>query len=130
MIKNLKVAGSLGKPMWIKLSRAYKQELPTDEQEITTPENLKRRNYIKLSPHSDVLTTTHSGVVDIKLLEKRSIKIMKMLLQKEFIKKLRIYKTTHKQNPGINHVNTVTKASPINGADLLLYDNGVHRVGG
>ena len=48
IIKNLKVSGSLGKPKWIKLPRAYtKQELPTDEQEITTPENLKRWNYLE-----------------------------------------------------------------------------------
>ena len=89
----------------------------------------------KLSPHSDVLTATHSGVVGIKLLEKTlleitSIKIMKMLLQKEFIKKLRINKKAHKQNPGINHMNTVTKASPIYCVDLVLYDNSVHRFGG
>ena len=48
IIKNLKVSGSLGKPKWIKLPRAYtKRELPTDEQEITTPENLKRWNYLE-----------------------------------------------------------------------------------
>ena len=50
----------------------------------------------KMSPHSDVLIATHSGVVDIELLEKTSIKIIKMLQQREFIKELRIIKKAHK----------------------------------
>ena len=37
----------------------------------------------KLSPPSDVLTATHSGVVDIEFLENASIKVIKMLQQKE-----------------------------------------------
>ena len=42
VVENLKVAGALGKPKWIKLPRAYtKQELPFDEQEIATPEKVK-----------------------------------------------------------------------------------------
>ena len=43
----------------------------------------------KLSLPLDVLTATHNGVVDIELLEKVSIKIIKMLQQREFIKELR-----------------------------------------
>ena len=40
--ENLKVAGSLGKPKWIKLPREYtKQDLPVDEQEIATPEKVR-----------------------------------------------------------------------------------------
>ena len=39
VVENLKIAGSLGKPEWIKLPRAYtKQDLQVDEQEIATPE--------------------------------------------------------------------------------------------
>ena len=53
----------------------------------------------ELSPPSDVLTATLSGVVDIELLEKASIKIIKMLQQREFIEELRIIKKAHKQNP-------------------------------
>ena len=45
-----------------------------------------------LSPPSDVLTVTHSGVVDTELLEKASIKIIKMFQQRKFIKELRIIK--------------------------------------
>ena len=56
----------------------------------------------KLSPPSDVLTATHSGVVDIELLEKASIKVMKMLQHREFIEELRIIKKAHKQNPSNN----------------------------
>ena len=42
MVENLKVAGSLGKPKWIKLPREYtKQDLPVDEQEIATPEKVR-----------------------------------------------------------------------------------------
>ena len=33
----------------------------------------------KLSPPSDVLTTAHNGLVDIELLEKEIIKIIKIL---------------------------------------------------
>ena len=48
VVENLKVAGSLGKPKWIKLPRAYtNQELPVDEQEIATPEKVKRWNYLE-----------------------------------------------------------------------------------
>ena len=43
VLENLKVAGSLGKPKWIKLRRRYtKQELPVDKQGIVTPEKVKR----------------------------------------------------------------------------------------
>ena len=84
----------------------------------------------KLSPPSDVLTATHSLVVDIELLEKASIKIIKMLHQRELIKELRIMKKAYKQNPGNNDQSIVTKASPIYGADPFLDDNGVLRVGG
>ena len=48
VVENLKVAGPLGKPKWIKLPRAYtEQELPVDEQEIATPEKVKRWNYLE-----------------------------------------------------------------------------------
>ena len=48
VVEYLKVAGLLGKLKWLKLSRAYtKQELPVDEQEITTPEKVKRWNYLE-----------------------------------------------------------------------------------
>ena len=46
----------------------------------------------ELPPSSDVLSATHSGVVDIELLEKASIKIIKMLQQREFIEELRTIK--------------------------------------
>ena len=46
----------------------------------------------KLPPSSDVLSATHSGVVDIELLEKASIKIIKMLQQRQFIEELRTIK--------------------------------------
>ena len=84
----------------------------------------------KMSPHSDVLIATHSGVVDIELLEKTSIKIIKMLQQREFIKELRIIKKAHKQNPCNNDQSTATKASPIYGLGPFLDDHGVLRVGG
>ena len=42
VVENLEVAGSLSKPKWIKLPRAYtKQDLPVDEQEIATPGRVK-----------------------------------------------------------------------------------------
>ena len=44
----------------------------------------------KLSPLSDIWTTAQSGVVDIELLEKASIKIIKMLQQTEFTEELRL----------------------------------------
>ena len=84
----------------------------------------------KLSSPSDILTATHSGVIDIELLEKASIKIIKMLQQREFIEKLRTIKKGQNQNPSINDQSTVTKASQIYGLDLCLDDNGVLRVGG
>ena len=84
----------------------------------------------KLSPTSDVLPTAHSSVVDMALLEKASIKTIKMLQQREFVKELRITKKAHKQNPSINDKSTVTKASPIYGHDPFLDDNGVLRIGG
>ena len=68
-------------------------------------------------------------MVDIELLEKASIKIMKMPQQREFIKELRIIKNAHKKNPSNNDQSTVTKASPIYGLEPFL-DNGVLRVGG
>ena len=83
-----------------------------------------------MSPHSDVLIATHSGVVDIELLEKTSIKIIKMLQQREFIKELRIIKKAHKQNPCNNDQSTAAKASPIYGLGPFLDDHGVLRVGG
>ena len=84
----------------------------------------------KLSPPSDVLTVTHSLAVDIELLEKASIKIIKMLLQRELIKELRIIKKACKQNPGNNDQSIVTNASPIYDADLFSDDNGVLWIGG
>ena len=69
-------------------------------------------------------------MVDIDLLEKASTKIIKMLLQRELIKELRIMKKAYKQSPGNNDQSIVTKASPIYGADPFLDDNGVLRVGG
>ena len=84
----------------------------------------------KLSPPSVVLTTTYRGVLDDELLEKASIKIIKMLQQREIVEELRITKKAHKQNPSNNDQSTVTKASPIYGLDLFLDDNGVLRVGG
>ena len=48
VVENLKVVGSLGKPKWIKLPRAYtEQELTVDEQEIATPKKVKRLNYLE-----------------------------------------------------------------------------------
>ena len=48
VVENLDVAGSLGKPKWIKLPRAYtKQDLPVDEQEIATPGRVKKWNYLE-----------------------------------------------------------------------------------
>ena len=48
VFENLKVAGSLGKPKWIKLPRAYtKPKLPVDEHEIATPAKVKRWNYLE-----------------------------------------------------------------------------------
>ena len=70
------------------------------------------------------------GLVDMELLEKASIKIIKMLQQREFMKELRIIKKIHKQNPSNNDQSTATKASPIYGLDPFLDDNGVLRVGG
>ena len=68
-------------------------------------------------------------MVDIELLEKASIKIMKMLQQREFIKELRIIKKAHKQNSSNNdQSSTLIKASPIYGLEPFL-DNGVLRVG-
>ena len=60
MVENLKVAGLLGKLKWIKLPRAYtKQELLVDEQEIATPEKVKRWNYLEgianeICPSTDI----------------------------------------------------------------------------
>ena len=65
----------------------------------------------KLSPPSDVLTATQSVVVDIELLEKASVKIIKMLQQREFTEELRIIKKAHTQSPSNNDQITVTKAS-------------------
>ena len=84
----------------------------------------------ELSPPSDVLTATFSGEVDIELLEKASIKIIKMLQQREFLEELRIIKKAHKQNPSIDDQTIVTKASPIYRLGPFLNDNGVLRVGG
>ena len=43
VVRNLKVAGLLGKRKWIKLPRTYtKQELPVDEQEIATPKKCEK----------------------------------------------------------------------------------------
>ena len=56
----------------------------------------------KLSPLSDIWTTAQSGVVDIELLEKASIKIIKMLQQTEFTEELKIIKKAYKQNPSNN----------------------------
>ena len=60
MFENLKVAGSLGKPKWKRLPRAFaKQELPVDEQEIATPKKVKRWNYLEgianeICPNTDI----------------------------------------------------------------------------
>ena len=83
-----------------------------------------------MSQPSDVLKATHSGVIDIELLEKTSIKIIKMLRQREFIKELRIIKKAHRRNPSNNDQSTVTKASSIYGLDPFLDYNGLLRVGG
>ena len=83
----------------------------------------------KLSPPSDVLTAKHSGVVDFELLEKASIKIIKMVQQREIIEELLIIKKAHKQNPSNNDQSTVARASPIYGLDSFLDDNGILRVG-
>ena len=84
----------------------------------------------KLPAASDVLTAPHTGVVDSDLLEKSSIKIIKMLQQREFIEELKIIKNAHKENPSSNDQSTVTKVSLIYGLDPFLDDNGVLRVGG
>ena len=68
-------------------------------------------------------------MVDIELLEKASIKIIKLLQQREFIEELRIIKKAHKQNPSINDQCTVTKTSLTYGLDPFL-DNSVLRVTG
>ena len=70
----------------------------------------------KLSTPSDALTTAHSGVVDTELLEKASIKIIKMLQQSEFVEELRIIKKANKLIPSNNDQSAVTKASPIYGS--------------
>ena len=60
VVENLKVAGSLGKPKWIKLPRAFtKQELPVDEQEIATSGKVKKWNYLEgianeICPNTDI----------------------------------------------------------------------------
>ena len=60
VLENLKVAGPLAKPKWIKLPRAYtKQELPVDKQEIATTEKVKRWNYLEeianeICPNTDI----------------------------------------------------------------------------
>ena len=69
-------------------------------------------------------------MVDIELLKKANIKIIKMLQQREFIEELRIVKKAHKQNPRIKDQSTVTNVSSIYDLDLFLDDNGVLRVGG
>ena len=59
-VENLKVAGSLGKPKWVKLPRAYtKQDLPVDEQEIARSEKVKKWNNLKgigneICPNTDI----------------------------------------------------------------------------
>ena len=85
----------------------------------------------KLSPSLDVLTATLSGVADIELLEKASIKIIKVLQQREFIEELRIIKKSHKRNPSINDQSIATKANLIYRLSPFLDDNvfsesGVH----
>ena len=84
----------------------------------------------KLSLPSDILKNEHSAVVDINLLGKASIKIIKMLQQREFLKKLRTIKKTNKQNPSSSDQSTSTKASAIYGLDLFLDNNGVLKFGG
>ena len=91
-------------------------------------QKLKKKK--KLSLLSDVLTTAHKRAVDIDLLEKSSIKIIKILQQKEFAEKLKIIKKANKESPSNNDQSTVTKASPIYGLDPFLDVNGVLRVGG
>ena len=81
----------------------------------------------KLSPPSDVLTAKHSGVVDFELLEKASIKIIKMVQQR--VEELLIIKKAHKQNPSNNDQSTVARASPIYCLDSFLDGNGIPRVG-
>ena len=79
VVKYLKVAGSLGKPKWIKLPRAYtKQELPTDEQEIATPEKLKRWNYLEgianeICPNTDVSVGLLIGTNCAEALEPKDV---------------------------------------------------------
>ena len=60
VVEKLELARSLGKPKWIKLPRAYtKQDLPVDEQEIATPEQVKKWNYLEgianeICPNTDI----------------------------------------------------------------------------
>ena len=82
-----------------------------------------------LSLPSDILTNTHSGVVNIDLLGKASIRIIKMLQQRAFLEELIIMKKANKQNPSNSYQSTSTKASAIYGLDLFLDDNGVLKVG-
>ena len=84
----------------------------------------------KLSLPSDILKNEHSAVVEINLLGKASIKIIKMLQQREFLKKLRTIKKANKQNPSSSDQSTSTKASAIYGLDLFLDNNGVLKFGG
>ena len=60
VVENLEVAGSLSKPKWIKLPRAYtKHDLLVDEQEIATPGRVKKWNYLEgiangICPNTDI----------------------------------------------------------------------------
>ena len=79
VVENLKVAGLLGKPKWIKLLRAYtKQALPVDEQETATPEKVKRWNYVEgtaneTCPSTDISVGLLIGATCVEALEPKEV---------------------------------------------------------
>ena len=79
MFENLKVAGSLGKPKWIRLPRAFtKQDLPVDEQEIATPKKVKRWNYLEgianeICPNTDISVGLLIGANCAEALEPKEV---------------------------------------------------------
>ena len=79
MVENLKVAGSLSKPKCIKPLRAYaKQDLPVDEQEIATPEKVKKWNYLEeianeICPNTDISVGLFIGANWAEALESKEV---------------------------------------------------------
>ena len=93
---------------------------------------LKCKQILKQNP-SPVLnarTISTNGIIDVDLLEKASVEIIKMLQRREFVEKFKITKKAHKRYLNIKDQITVTKSNPICGLDVFLDDNGVLKVGG